>query len=155
MSGTITVMGQTLTVVEGSPIGAPGSGTATILGRAVMGYSCPPGCRAKTCCSQIWNSGSVYVTLGVGANSLTFGAIYGGSGATSSALASALATQMNATTSPVTATVSANVITITSKVNGVATNYALSTSYRFDTTDFSNPGFTATPSGAQLTGGTD
>jgi phage tail sheath gpL-like len=62
---------------------------------------------------------------------------------------------MNAATSPVTATVSANVITITSRVNGAATNYALSTSYRFDTTDFPNPGFTATPSGAQLTGGTD
>ncbi len=149
--GTITVMGQLLTVVLGSPVGTPGTGTATITGSERTAFDCPPGCRLKSCCTQVWESGSVSVTVG----GVLFKTNYAGSTTTASSVASALTTLMNAATSPVSATVSTNIITITSKVKGAATNYLLSTSYTFDTTHFSTPAFTATASGTQLTGGTD
>jgi hypothetical protein len=47
---------------------------------------------------------------------------------TSAQLASALASQMNYQYSPISATVSGSKITITSSINGAATNYPLSTS---------------------------
>jgi hypothetical protein len=75
--------------------------------------------------------------------------------ATTQTLASALAGLMNYPLSPISATVSGTVISIRSTLNGAATNYSLSTSYNYDTTDFSSPAFTAAASGTQLTGGTD
>jgi len=150
-SGTITVMSQIVTIVVGSSVGTPGTGTVTIQGHAIFGYSCPVGCRLKSCCTLIWENGSVSVTVG----GVFFRANYAGSTASTTSVASALASAMNVSTSPVSATASNNVVTITSKVKGAVTDYSLSTTYSFNTTDFSNPAFTGVASGAQLTGGTD
>jgi len=150
-SGTITVMSQIVTIVAGSSVGTPGTGTVTIQGHAIFGYSCPVGCRLKSCCTLIWENGSVSVTVG----GVFFRANYAGSTASTTSVASALASAMNVSTSPVSATASNNVVTITSKVKGAVTDYSLSTTYSFNTTDFSNPAFTGVASGAQLTGGTD
>ncbi len=151
LSGTINIMGQTVTVILGSPGGTPGTGTVTVSGRARSGYDCPPGCRAKSCCSLIWESGTVAVTVG----GVRFSTSYGGSTPTSSSIASALVTLLNRAGSPVSAAVAGAVITITSKVNGSLTDYSLSTSYTYDTSHFDSAAFAATPSGSQLTGGTD
>lgn|GEM_PF-3847074 len=67
---------------------------------------------------------------------------------------------MNYPLSPVSAIVSGATITITSTLNGAATNYPLVTSATFNPscTDglcFITPAFIATPSGSNLTGGTD
>jgi len=151
-TGTVTVMSQILTIVVGSSVGTPGTGTLTISGHAQSGYSCPPGCRAKSCCSLIWENGTIYLTVG----GVTFHTSYSGSTASTSGIATSLATSINnSTTSPVTASASSNVVTLTSKIKGVATNYSLSTSYSYDTQDFSSPAFTGAVSGSQLTGGTD
>jgi phage tail sheath gpL-like len=74
---------------------------------------------------------------------------------TGSTIAAALASHMNSPTSPVTAIASGSTITVTAKMDGVATDYSLSTSYDFDTDDFSTPAFTVSVSGATLSGGTD
>jgi RHS repeat-associated protein len=48
------------------------------------------------------------------------------------------------------------VITLTAKTSGSSTNYSLSTQvYSNDPTDFSSPSYSATPSGATLTGGSN
>jgi hypothetical protein len=146
-SGTITVMSQVLTVIVGSSVGTPGTGTLTVQGSAHEGLSCP----TKYDCSTVWEIGDVYVTIA----GVTFGAGYSGSTATASSVASALASQINSSGSPVSATVSGDVITLTSNLDGAVTNYSLSTSYSFDTAYFSTPAFTAVASGAQLTGGTN
>ena len=75
-----------------------------------------------------------------------------------SSLAATLAAEINSTSPLVFATVSgvsANIITITATVNGSATNYPLSTSYGFNTSNFSSPAFQAAASGPSLTGGVD
>lgn len=46
-------------------------------------------------------------------------------------------------------------MTITSTVNGEATNYPFSASYTYETQYFSSPAFTPSVSGPTLTGGTD
>jgi hypothetical protein len=69
-SGTITVMSQVLTVIVGSSVGTPGTGTLTIQGSAHEGLSCP----TKYDCSTVWESGDVYVTIA----GVTFGAGYSG-----------------------------------------------------------------------------
>lgn len=149
-SGTITVMSQVLTVVVGSSVGTPGTGTVTVQGNVDGFETCIQGCRGS-CCTWTWESGDVYVTIG----GVTFGASYSGDTPTKDSLASALAAQMNGPTSPVSATVSGNVITIASAVDGAVTDYSLSTSYSFNTNGFSSPAFTGVASGAQLTGGTN
>lgn len=149
-SGTVTVMNQSLTVVVGSAVGTPGTGTVTITGGARQAYSCPTGCREKSCCTLIWESGSVSVHVG----GVAFTAYYSGS-TNAATVASSVARAINVSGSPVNAAVSNNVVTVTSKVNGVVTNYSMYTSYQYNTTNFSSPAFTATASGSTLTGGTD
>lgn len=92
----------------------------------------------------------------------TFKVIYSGSSDTSAGIANVLANEMNYPDSPIVATVSGSTITITSAINGAATNYSLSTSSTFDGNcrrlvgcSFNTPAFTAAASGSQLTGGTD
>jgi len=147
--GTVTVMDQTLTVILGDPVGAPSSGSVTISGTWHLGYDCPPGCREKSCCTPIYESGSVTVTIGGD----SYSAYYSGT-ESAGQLASALATQINAG-SLVSATVSGSTITLIAKEDGVGTNYSLSSSYTYDTTHFSSPAFTASLSGSAMTGGTD
>lgn len=146
--GTITVMNQTLQVTLGDPAGSPGTGSVTINGQEHMcSYTSYP-----SCYENIWESGTVMVTVG----GLVFTVSYSGNeNASSGAIASTLAQYMNYQDSPLTATVSGSTVTIKSSINGAATNYSLSTSYTYDTTNFLSPAFTAYPSGASLTGGTN
>lgn len=73
---------------------------------------------------------------------------------TASQMAQSLSSSMNSAGSPVSATVSGSVVTIKSIVNGADTDYSLSTSYTFGSTEyFSSPAFTGVP--LQLAGGTD
>src|ERR1700685_3290699 len=143
-SGTITVMSQILTVVVGSSVGTPGTGTLTVAGHPESYEPCYH-------CALIWESGSVYANIA----GVTFSASYSGTTPTSASVATALASSINAASSPVSATVSGSVITIKSKENGAVTNYSLSTSYSYNAGDFTSPAFTAAPSGSSLTGGTD
>jgi len=149
--GTITVMNQTLTVILGSPVGTPGTGSITINGGPESTEVCRPGCscRLRTCYSQVYESGSVIVTIG--GNS--YSASYSGT-ESATQLASALATQINSG-SLVSASVSNTTITLVAKEDGANTNYSLAASYTFDTTNFSSPAFTASLSGSTLTGGTN
>jgi hypothetical protein len=137
-------MGQILTVVVGSSVGTPGTGTLTVAGHPEAYEPCYH-------CALIWESGSVYATI----SGVTFSASYSGTTPTSASVATALASSINAASSPVSATVSGSVITIKSKDNGAVTNYSLSTSYSYSAGDFTSPAFTAAPSGSSLTGGTD
>lgn len=154
LSGTITVMSQTLTVVEGSPVGSPGTGTVTINGspQSITFNPCQNNVYpAPNYCPQtIYEGGNVAVAVG----SQTYTTGYG-QGTTAAQIASALASQMNHALSTISATVSGTTISIRSTLNGAATNYPLSTSYQYDTTDFSYPAFTGAASGTQLTGGAD
>ncbi len=150
--GTVTVMDKTLTVIVGNPVGTPGSGWVTISGSPKSTYIPIPGCsppRTRTCSQLIYEYGTIYVTIAGD----TYSASYSGT-KTSSQIATDLANAMNAG-SLVTATVSASTVTFTSRVNGSLTNYSLTTSYTYDTTDFSAPAFTPSASGPSMTGGTD
>ncbi len=154
LSGTITVMTQTLTVVIGSPVGSPGSGTVTINGSpqsATINF-CP---QWGWCPVTVPEFGSVSVTVA----GMTFTTTYDGN-TTGSEIASYLASQMGYQGSLLSVTVSGTTITITSAINGASTNYPLSTSYTFQSTYsgyqfFYSPAFTADPSGSALTGGTN
>lgn len=100
-------------------------------------------------CTTVYDPGTVQVTVGTYIAQANYG-----QGSTSLTIASALSNLLNATSSPVTATLSGATITLTSKATGSASNYSLSvSSYSDDSSDFPTPSFTATPSGATLTGG--
>jgi len=137
-------MSQILTVVVGSSVGTPGTGTLTVAGHPESYEPCYH-------CALIWESGRVYATI----SGVTFSASYSGTTPISASVATALASSINAASSPVSATVSGSVITIKYKDNGAVTNYSLSTSYSYSAGDFTSPAFTAAPSGSSLTGGTD
>ena len=117
--------------------------------KSVVTYNGP---RGFYCSATIPDYGSIYVTVG----SETFTLNYGSSSDTAASLASALASAMNQQAlSPISATVSGSTVIITSTINGAATNYPLSTSYTYNTAQYSYPAFTASASGPFLTGGTD
>jgi len=152
-TATIAVADQTLTVVQGTASGAPGTGTVTITGspQSAQVNQCP-GNPHGPCMATIQEGGAVTVWV----NGQSYSAQYPPNESAAS-LAWALATQMNATSSLIFATVpgNGNTIIITANVNGAATNYPLSTSFGFNTSNFSSPAFQATASGPSLTGGVD
>lgn len=124
--------------------GGTSTGTITFSGseQSVSINHCPP----NNCWSTIFDGGSFTVTIG----GYTTGVSYG-SGSTSASLASSLASTLNSDpASPVTGSASGSVATLTSKFN-----YSLSAVIAgWNTTYFSQPSFTATVSGPNLTGGT-
>lgn len=130
----------------------PGQGSVTISGSNTgtqIQYQCG---QYNYCWRTAYDSGSVSITVNGFQVTENF---YQGLNSTSSALATNLAGDLNAPGSPVTATVNGSVITLTSKIQGQQTNYSLSsTVWNSDTTDFPNCVYTATTSGATLTGGT-
>jgi len=146
-TGSATVSGSLQSIPPG--VATSGTGTATISGVDRFTWVAPPGCRAKSCATQVFDSGSVYLTV----NGLTKFASYsrGSTGTTiATALANAFTADANAT---ITATASGNVVSLKSKATGAATNYAMSTVTHYNTTDFDSPSFTAALSAATLTGG--
>jgi RHS repeat-associated protein len=99
----------------------------------------------------ICDTGAITITVNGHADSYTFN-----SSDTTSTIASHLAQNINADSgAPVTASVSGATVYLTSKATGTAANYSLSSSYSFDTADFSSPSFTTTSSGGTLAGGTN
>jgi pimeloyl-ACP methyl ester carboxylesterase len=164
-TGSISLMGQTLgatlTVADGIAAGTPGYGTVTVSGYpGSYEYNpCQPiphGEVPPPCWKTVYESGTVSVIVAGD----TFSAAYSGTSPSATALASGLASEMNYPLSPVSATVSGTTITITSTINGAATDYPLVTSATFNpfctgSQCFTTPAFIATPSGPNLTGGTD
>jgi hypothetical protein len=114
--GAVTVMDQTLNVVVGDPVGTPGTGSITIDGSPKSTYVCRPGCSvclSKSCSSQVYESGTVGVSIGGD----YYYANYSGTEA-SGQIASALASAINAG-SLVSASVSGSTVYLTA-VAGVS-----------------------------------
>ncbi len=153
-TGMITVANQTLVLVDGNPVGTPGTATVNIQGspQSISFNPCAP---YQWCPQTVNEGGSVSITI----DGVTFTSGYGGS-TNASQIASGLAALMNYQYSPVTATVSGATITINAAVNGADTDYPLTVSDTFGPQCgsypcFSTPAFVAVPSGSQLTGGSD
>jgi RHS repeat-associated protein len=147
--GTLTIGG---TLLSQSGVGAaPGTGTIAIDG---------PGAQS-TCCDGngglIWDSGQVSITVNGFTDLVPYSS---GSPAYPFMLAQYLTATINGDNPYVTATTpNANffpaIITLTARTVGASTNYPISASSTYDTADFSQPSFPATPSGATLTGGSN
>lgn len=130
-----------------NPGSSKATATVTISGSEQFGNDqCHKGQQG---CQQFYDFG----TIGIGVNGV--GEYYSyGQGATPTSIASSLTSMINLNSqSYVTASASAGLITLTSKVGGTASDYPLSTSVTYDTYNFPHASFSATPSGANLTGG--
>ncbi len=103
-----------------------------------------------SCPRTVWDTGSISISINGFKKSAGYSA-----GSDSPSLASGLASAFNSdSSSPVTASANGSVITLTSKSGGAAFNYSLSAaSSTNDVSDFGSASFTASPSGANLTGG--
>lgn len=102
--------------------------------------------------TTVYDSGTCTIT----ANSYGDAANWNGSGTTSSSIASALASKINGDSSAsVSASVSGSTVNLAAKTTGAGTNYGLSASCSYDTSNFSSPSFTTSNSGSALTGGHD
>jgi RHS repeat-associated protein len=97
---------------------------------------------------SIPDTGTVSITVNGFLSSTSFG-----SSSTPASIASALASGFSASGSPVGASLSGSALTLTAIEPGSSSNYSLSTSVAWNTTDYKSPSFTATPSGSTLTGG--
>ncbi len=146
-----------LTEVEepgaGATIPTAGSASVTISGseQTWTGNPCQGVPGAPACPQTIPDAGAVTVTV----NGYSASGGYG-PGVTTQQIASQIANAFNAgVDSPVAASVNGSVITITATDPGSESNYPITTSETWNTTYFSNPSYTAGPSGATLTGGAD
>jgi RHS repeat-associated protein len=102
--------------------------------------------------TTVYDSGTSTITANGHSDSVS----WSGSGTTPSSIASALATNINADSgASVTASASSSIVNLTSKTTGAATDYSLSSSSTYDTTDFSSASFSSSNSGSTLTGGHD
>jgi len=143
-------------VSPGSPP-TPGTGTVTISGAeqkknnclAPVGGFSSPGASPQSC-PWIYDYGSVSITINGYRQSVPYS-----QGSTASGIASGLINAFNGDpASPVTAS-GGTTITFTSKQVGSGSNYAFSTSVTYDTRDFTQASFAATPTSGTLTGGTN
>ncbi len=99
----------------------------------------------------IYDSGTVTVTVNGHPDSAPYQ-----QGSTTSTIASGVATAINNDGSAyVTASASGSTLTVTAKQTGSGTNYPFSVSITYDSTDFTSPSFSASPSGGNLSGGSD
>ena len=102
--------------------------------------------------TTVYDSGSSTITVNGHADSVS----WSGSGTTTSSIASGLASAINADSSAsVSASASGNAVNLTAKTTGASTNYSLSSSSTYDSTDFSGASFSSSNSGSTLTGGRD
>lgn len=148
-SGTISVSG-----VEQSKTQTATAGTATVtiagFERSMTSCLSPLSMQAALItCPTIYDAGTVAIVVNGYTKQVTYS-----KGSTSTSIATALASAIQSDTSdPVTATSSGSTITLTARTTGATTNYSLSTAVTYDDGDFVSASFTATPSGATLTGG--
>lgn len=153
LSGTISVMNQTLTVMIGSPVGTPGSGWVSIQGsEQEQTFNMCPNQYPYYCPATIPDYGTISVTVEGETSTIGYGCCADTPATLAAQLASAINQQPN---SPIFAAVSGSTVTITSTINGAATNYPLVLSYTYNSTYFSSPAIWATASGPSLAGGTD
>jgi len=100
----------------------------------------------------VYDSGTSTIMVNGHADSVN----WSGSGTTTSSIASSLASSINGDSgASVTASASGATVSLTAKTNGVSTNYSLSSSSTYDSSDFSNPSFSSSNSGSSLTGGSN
>jgi hypothetical protein len=123
-----------------------GSGIVVIRG-SLQGPIYP--CGNSSCPS--YDSGQI--TISVNGFSVTTNFSHSAGQRKAQQIADSLTTKLNAIASPVTASVSNNILTLTSRLAGAASNYPLSTLVTHSSL-FSQASFSATPSGPTLTGGT-
>jgi RHS repeat-associated protein len=147
-TGSINVGGtEQSTSVQTQPA-TQATGSVTISGavRRTIPSDCPLPCR-----TYIYDYGTVAITV----NGVRVSASYS-QGSTSLTIAGALANAINGNPSyPVTASSANGIVYLTSKQSGASVNYSLSASSSYDTSDFNQPSFTTTTSGATLAGGAD
>ncbi|HEV2963658.1 MAG TPA: RHS repeat-associated core domain-containing protein [Candidatus Angelobacter sp.] len=100
----------------------------------------------------VYDSGTCTVTINNHGDSKS----WSGSGTTAAGIASGLATSIGGDGSAfVNASASSNVVSFTAKSQGAATNYGLSSSCSYDSSNFAGASFTTTNSSSNLTGGRD
>lgn len=156
-TGSVTFSGTLQSKQVLAHAATAGTGTVTIGGseQSTVVQQCTRMLAGGDCIS--WKNVTVYDkgTVSITVNGVVGSTAYG-SASTSATIASGLVNVFNGNgNSPVTASLSGTVITFTAKTTGAATNYTLTTSVTYDSTNFSCCSFTATPSGSTLTGGAD
>jgi len=141
-----TGAGTNYSLSSGSSSSLPGTFSPPSFSVSVSGGSMTGGTNGS---AAIYDSGNAWVTV----NGTRYSVSYGQS-STSATIASALASAMSAG-SLVNASASGSGITITSKTNGAATNYSLSSGSNTTSGSFASVSFSVSVSGGALTGGTD
>lgn len=97
-----------------------------------------------------------YGTCAITVNSHADSSSWNGSGTTVSSIISLLVSSINGDSGAVvTASPSGTTVNLTSKSTGANTNYPLSSSCTYDSSDFSSPSFTTSNSGSTLSGGSN
>jgi RHS repeat-associated protein len=120
---------------------------STDFSNASFAISCPTALANGK--NAIYDAGNVSITVNSHTDSASFA-----NGTTAASIAAALASTINADSgAAVTATAANATVTVTAKAKGTISNYAMSAATTYDTSHFATPSFTATPSGAALTGG--
>ena len=115
--------------------------TPTASGAALSGGS-------DSTLTTVYDSGTATITV----NGVGYSTNFSGSGTTASTIASGLVSALGGN-SLVTASSSGGVVTLTAKNPGAAGNVSLSASITHNSSNFSNPSFSMSASGAALTGG--
>jgi RHS repeat-associated protein len=145
-SGSSSVSGSEQSIAGTSA--SSGSGSVTI-GGAEQPYVCDPLGPPLPRCNKLYDAGTVTIVV----NGFTAQTTYGQT-STLSGIVSALNTALNASGSPVNSSISGSTLQLTAKTTGTATNYSLSaSSSNNDPSNFPSVSFTASASGATLTGG--
>lgn len=154
-SGSSTVSGSEQNA--GGIPGTPGTGSVTIHGlEGSKPGTPPPGCHLRSCTPTIWDAGTVSVKV----NGTTFSATYSQNSTAltitttiANAINSSLNPQVNATATSSTTTTA--ILGLTATASGAFTNYPLTLSVAYDTSNFSVASFTVTSPNSTLTSGTD
>ncbi len=144
--GAVAVAGQNVSLDIGGTSGASSTATLTIYasGSTSKQIDCPYHC------FTVWDNSSISVTVG-GITAQVWG--YPQTD-TAASVAGYLANAFNDYPgSLVTATVSGSKVTITSKLRGSATDYAVSHSYTWNSSYFGDSAFSVVQSSAAMTGG--
>jgi RHS repeat-associated protein len=158
-TGSITVNGSLQSKQVQAQAATQASGYVTISGSEQHKTIIvpPPKCpKPPEICDQtgggssiIYDAGTITITVNGHSDSYNYG-----QNDSASTIASGLANAINGDGgAAVTASASGATLYLTSKSTGTAANVSLSSSYSYDTTDFSSPSFTTANSGGSLTGG--
>jgi RHS repeat-associated protein len=152
-SGSISINGSLQSITTSGHSATKATGSVTISGTEQR-QPVDPSCTIR--CQFIYDTGTVTITVNGFSKSVSFGQ---GSSALqiatnlTNAFNSDPASPVSASTTTVTST--SYTVNLTSYAASSAANYALSSSYTYDSGDFAHSSFTTSNSGSTLTGGTD